>query len=133
MNLQDLMVDSKSAWIDFDGLDGFKVEVAMLSRKELSNIRKSSIINKFDRKTRLAVEELDEEKFVAKFTAATVKNWSGLTLKHLETLLLVDTEGKDLDSELEYSQENAEVLVSSSSEFDEWLNSVSFDLVNFRS
>ncbi len=133
MNLQDLMVDSKSAWIDFDGLKGFKVLVATLSRKELSAIRKSSVINKFDRKTRLSVEELDEEKFVAKFAKATVKDWKGLTLEHLETLILVDTEGKDLAEELEYSEENAEILVSNSSEFDTWLNEVCFDLNSFRS
>ena len=32
-----------------------------------------------------------------------------------------------------YSKENAEVLVENSSEFDNWLNEVVFDLENFRS
>ena len=133
MNLQDLMVDSKSAWIKFDGLDGFEVEVAALSRKELVGIRKSCIVNKFDRKTRLSIEELDDEKFISKFAKATIKNWKGLTLRHLETLILVDTAGKDLDEELEYSEENAEILVANSTEFDTWLNEVCFDLNSFRS
>jgi len=133
MDLQDLMVDSKSVWMDFEGLDGFKVLVATLSRKELANIRKSSIVSKFDRKSRVAIEELDEEKFVSKFAKATVKDWKGLKLRHLETLILVDTEGKDLDEELEYSEKNAEILVANSSEFDTWLNEVCFDLNSFRS
>jgi hypothetical protein len=38
-----------------------------------------------------------------------------------------------MSKEVEYSQENAEVLVSSSTEFDTWLNEVVFDLDNFRS
>ena len=65
-------------------------------------------------------------------TKAVVKNWKGLTLGHLETLLLIDMEGKDPDETLEFSEENAEVLVSSSTEFDTWLNEVVFDLDNFR-
>jgi len=34
MDLKELVVDTKSAWIDFSGLDGFSVQVANLSRKE---------------------------------------------------------------------------------------------------
>ncbi len=39
---------------------------------------------------------------------------------------------KDPKDELEFSIENAEVLVNSSTEFDTWLNEVVFDLDNFR-
>lgn len=79
------------------------------------------------------MEELDEEKFVELFTKATVKNWKGLTLKHLETLVLLDIGDNDPELELNYSAENAEMLVSNSTEFDGWLNEVVFDLDNFRS
>ena len=133
MDLKKLMVDTKAVWVDFQGLPGFEVEVANLSRKELNGIRKKCTTTKFDRKTRQAVETLDEEKFVIEFTHGVVKNWKGLTLEHLETLLLVDIDGKDPKQELEYSSENAETLVSSSTEFDTWLNEVVFDLDNFRS
>ena len=43
MELKNLMVDSKSAWVDFPGLDGFSVEVVNLSRKELTNLRKDAL------------------------------------------------------------------------------------------
>ena len=132
MELKKLMVDTKAVWIDFPGLEGFEVEVANLSRKELNGLRKKCVTTKFDRKTRQAVEDLDEEKFVTEFTNAVIKNWKGLTLEHLETLLLVDIEGRDPKEELDYSQDNAETLVSSSAEFDTWLNEVVFDLDNFR-
>ena len=132
MELKKLMVDTKSVWIDFSGLEGFEVEVANLSRKELTGLRKRCTTTKYDRKTRQALEDLDEEKFITEFTKGVIKNWKGLTLAHLETLVLIDTEGKDLSKELEYSEENAETLVSSSTEFDTWLNEVVFDLDNFR-
>lgn len=132
MDLKKLMVDTKSVWVDFPGLPGFSVEVANLSRKELNGLRKRCTTQKFDRKTRQVVEHLDEDKFVKEFSTSTVKNWKGLTLEHLETLLLIDTDGQDMSKELEYTEENAETLVSSSTEFDTWLNEVVFDLDNFR-
>jgi len=132
MDLKKLMVDSKAAWIDFPGLDGFSVEVVNLSRKELTSLRKRCITQKFDRKTRAITEDLDEDKFVSEFAQATLKGWKGLTLEHLETLVLIDMEGQDSSQEVDYSPENAEQLVSNSTEFDMWLNEVVFDLDNFR-
>ena len=133
MELKKLMVDTKSVWIDFPGLSGFSVEVANLSRKELTGLHKRCTAQKFDRKTRQLIETLDEDKFITEFAEASVKNWKGLTVEHLETLILIDTEGQDSSAEVEYSKENAEVLVTNSSEFDTWLNEVVFDLENFRS
>jgi hypothetical protein len=133
MELKKLVVDSKAMWIDFAGLEGFSVEVANLSRKELNGMRKKCTTTKFNRKTRAAEEVLDEDKFVVEFARKSIKNWKGLTLAHLETLILIETDGADMEAEIEYSEENAEVLVSQSSEFDTWLNEVVFDLENFRS
>jgi hypothetical protein len=133
MDLKKLMVDTKAVWMDFPGLSGFEVQVANLSRKELTGLRKRCTVQKFDRKTRQVVETLEDEKFIKEFAIATVKNWKGLTVEHLETLLLIDTDGKDPSETLTYSEENAEILVSSSTEFDSWLNEVVFDLDNFRS
>ena len=97
MELKKLMVDTKSAWIDYPGLDGFSVEVVNLSRKELTALRKRCTTTKFDRKTRQPVENLDEDKFVTEFSQASIKGWKGLTLEHLETLLLINSEGLSID------------------------------------
>jgi len=133
MELKSLLVDSKTAWVDFPGLEGFSIELANLSRKELVSLRKKCTVSKFDRKTRIFNEELDEGKFVDEFTNATVKNWKGLKLGYLEDLILVDLKGQDRESEMPYSSENAKILVENSTEFDNWLNEVVFDLENFRS
>jgi|TARA_B110000908_G_C10172356_1_gene411510 hypothetical protein len=132
MDLKNLLVDSKTTWVEFPGLDGFEVELANLSRKELVNLRKRCTTNKFNRKTRGFEESLDEDKFVKEFSQATIKGWKALKLIYLEDLLLVDISGKDPEIELEYTLENAELLVENSSEFDNWLNEVVFDLENFR-
>ena len=132
MKLAELMVDTKTAWIEFPGCDGFEVELANLSRKELMNLRKKCIKTKFDRKTHQAVEELDEDKFVHEFTKATVKDWKGLKLKYLEELILVELGDNDPEAELVFDLENAESLVQNSTDFDNWINEVVFDLANFR-
>jgi hypothetical protein len=132
MELKSLLVDTKTTWVEFPGLDNFEVELANLSRKELVALRKKCTENKFNRKTRGFEESLNEEKFVKEFTNATVKGWRGLKLAYLEDLLLVDLKGEDPESDLEFSIENAESLVENSNEFDNWLNEVVFDLDNFR-
>lgn len=132
MKLTDLMVDTKAAWLDFPGCAGFEVQVANLSRKELVALRKKCITQKFDRKTRMMNEELDEEKFVKEFTKATVLGWKGFKLEYLEDLMLVDIGDNDPELTVDYSIDQAEVLVQNSTEFDNWINEVVFDLGNFR-
>jgi len=133
MELKSLLVDSKTTWVEFPGLDDFEVELANLSRKELIALRKRCTQNKFNRKTRAFEEVLDDDKFLEFFTKATVKGWRGLKLKYLEDLVLVELGSNDPDKEMEYTIENAIVLVENSNEFDNWLNEVVFDLENFRS
>ena len=131
--LKSLMVDTKSAWVNYPGLDGFEVEVVNLGREKLINLRKSCIETKFDRKTKIPVEELNEKKFIAAFTKETVKNWKGFKFKYAEELMLVDISGKNENEEIPYNEEDASLLVTNSGDFDSWLNAVVFDLDNFRS
>ena len=133
MDLKSLLVDSKTTWVEFPGLDGFEVELANLSRKELIALRKRCTQNKFNRKTRAFEEVLDDDKFVKEFTEATVKKWKGLKLKFLEDLVLVELGSNEPNSLLPYTEENAQQLVENSNEFDNWLNEVVFDLEHFRS
>lgn len=132
MNLSELMVDTKSAWVEYPAYEGFEIELVNLSRPELTALRKRCVSTKFDKNTRKPVEELNEEKFISEFTKATIKNWKGFKLKYLEDFMLVDLSNVDPEKELEYSQENARLLITNSAEFDTWVNETVFDLENFR-
>ena len=133
MALKSLLVDSKTTWVEFPGLDGFEVELANLSRKELIALRKRCTQNKYNRKTRAFEEGLDDDKFISEFTNATVKGWKGLKLKFLEDLVLVELGDNDPEMQMPYNSDNARQLVENSNEFDNWLNEVVFDLEHFRS
>ena len=132
VSLASLMTSSKTVTIDFPGYTGFTVDLTYLAREELIKLRKRCLKTKFDRRTHQAEEEMDEDKFAAEFTKACVKNWKGLKLKYLEDLILVDLGDNDPDAELAYDFDNALSLVTNSSEFDNWINEVVFDLANFR-
>lgn len=132
MNLSELMVDTKSAWVEYPGYEGLEVELVNLSRPELTALRKRCVVTKFDKATRKPVEELNEEKFISEFTKATIRNWKGFKYKYLEDFVLVDLSKVDPEKELPYSQENAKLLISNSAEFDTWVNDTVFDLENFR-
>lgn len=133
VQLKELMVDSRDAWIDYPTGDGFSVLVCNLSRPELRKLTKKCTSKQYDRSARTMVEKFDDDKFVEEFAKAVIKDWKGLTLEQLNDLVLIDLEGQDPKTELPYSQEHAEALITNSTEFDNWLNEVAFDLSNFRS
>ena len=131
VSLASLMTPSKTVEIDFPGHAGFKVSLCYLAREELLKLRKKCISQKFDRKTRQPTEVLDEEKFLTEYVKAVIKGWSGFKYRILEELLLVDTSNLDPEDELGYSQENAELLMKNSSDFDTWVTETVADLENF--
>lgn len=132
--LQSLLTPSKQVEVEFSSnTPGFKVIVAFLAREELVKLRKNCITTKFDRKTRQPVEELNEELFTKNYVSSVVKGWKGLKYSYLTDLMLVDLSSiKDIDAELEFSEENALVLMKNSTEFDSFITDITSDLTNFR-
>jgi hypothetical protein len=125
------MTPSKTVLIDFPGYIGMSVELTYLAREELVKLRKRCVSTKFDKKTRQPEEVLDEDKFLTEYVKSVVKGWSGLKYRYLEELLLVDVGELDLDDELVYTQENAELLMKNSNDFDTWVTETVGDLENF--
>ena len=133
ISLASLMTPSKTVSIDYPGYDGFKVDLCHLAREELLNLRKRCLSTKFDRKTRQPIEEIDDEKFLDEYCKAVIKGWKGLKFRHLEELLLVDVSNLDLDDELPYTKDNAELLMKNANNFDSWVTETVGDLENFTS
>ena len=68
---------------------------------------------------------------VNQYSAAIIKGWTGLKYKYLEEFLLVDVSQLNLEDELEYTQDNAELLMKNSGDFDQWVTDTIGDLENF--
>lgn len=124
-----MLVPSKTVQVEYPGMPGFVVDVCFLSRETLQNIRKKATKTTF--KNRQPLEELNDELFLELYVKASIKGWSGLTLKYLEQLAPVDVGSEDLETELEYSEENALYLMKASSNFDAFISEQVTDLGNF--
>lgn len=129
-SLSSLLVSTKSTEVEYPGLIGFKINVNFLTREEIIKIRKKA--TKTTIKNRVPTEELNDELFLQLYVQSVVKGWSGLKLRHLETLVPIDLSNqKDLEAELEYSEENALMLMKNSTEFDSFISETVGDLGNF--
>jgi hypothetical protein len=131
ISLASLMTPSKTVNIDFPGYKGMSIDICYLSREELVKVRKKCVSNKFNKKTHQPEEVLDEEKFLSEYTKGVIKGWSGLKYRYLEELLLVDVSNLDPEDELQYTQDNAELLMKNSTSFDSWITETVGDLENF--
>jgi hypothetical protein len=133
MLLKDIIVNTKTVEVDFPGLDGFKVSIAAISREVSRKLKEESETTKIDPALRMSVTELDEDKFLEKFASAAIKGWSGLKMKYLSELLLVDASKiEDLESEVDFSLENVVELLKHSQIFDTWINEQVFNIERFR-
>lgn len=131
VNLKTIIKSSATVDEEFPGYPGFVVSVAYPGRQQLTRIRKSASSQKFNRKTGQVDDLLDDEKFLHKFVEAVIKGWTGLKVSYLQELALIDAEGLDPDTEVDFSVDNAIVLMENSPAFDTWITEVSTEMENF--
>ncbi len=131
VSLKSLLTPSKTVEFDYPGMDGFKVKLCYLAREELVKLRTKCVSQKFNKKTRGFEEQLDDEKFLAEYTTSVIKGWSGFTYNYVAQLLLTADNVADRTGELPFSQENVEVLMQNSVDFDQWVTETVGELENF--
>jgi len=131
VSLKSLLTPSKTVSIDYPGYEGFTVDLCYLSREELVKLRNKCLKQKFNKKTRAFEDSLDEELFLVEYVSSIIKGWNGLKYKYLEEFLLVDVGKLNPEDELDYTQENAELLMRNSGDFDQWVTDTVGDLENF--
>ena len=131
VSLATLMTPSKTVGIDYPDMEGFTVQLTYLARDEILKLRNKCLKQKFNKKTRAFEEQLDEDTFLTEYVKVIIKNWSGFKYKYLKEMMLVDTTSLDEEHELPFTQENAEVLMKTSADFDTWVTETVGDLENF--
>ena len=61
-----------------------------------------------------------------------IAGWEGLTVADVEKLMLIEVPEDRLEDKVEFSIDNAMMLVRNSSAFETWMNSTVFHLDTFR-
>jgi hypothetical protein len=112
-------------------MEGFVVQLCYLAREELLKIRGRCLKQKFNKKTRAFEEQLDEETFLVEYVSSVIKGWKGLKYDYLRNLILINTDSLNLEEELPFTEENAQILMRNSSDFDTWVTESVGDLENF--
>lgn len=131
LSLKSLLTTSKTVEAEYPGFPEFKIKLSFMSREDLVKIRKKATSSTF--KKGAIVETLNDELFLQLYTQGCVKGWTGLKLSFLEKLAPVDLSGQDMDSTLEFSEENALFLMKQSNEFDSFISESVTDLSVFPS
>ena len=131
VSLATLMTPSKTDTKDYPDMEGFSDELTYLAREELLKLRNRCLKQKFNKKTRGFEEQLDEDTFLIEYVKAVLKGWKGFKYEYISQLLLIDTSNINLKDSLAFTQENAQVLMKNSSDFDTWVTETVGDLENF--
>ena len=132
VSLKSLMTPSKTVEFDYPGCEGMKVSLCYLAREELLKLRSRCVQQVFNKKTRSYEEKMDDDTFLTEYTKSVIQNWKGFKLGFAKNMLLLgDMTPADEEKELEFTQENVEVLMRNSTDFDNWITEMVGDLENF--
>jgi len=115
------MVTEKVTEVEFTDIEGFKVQLCYVGRDRMMKIRNQALVYKFNKRTRQREEEVDNDKFLEAYADAVIKGWSGLTVRGLATLLPIDLSGADPKELVEYSADDALLLLKNSTIFDQFV------------
>jgi|TARA_B100000959_G_C14677143_1_gene499014 hypothetical protein len=132
VSLKSLMTPSKTVEFEYPGCDDFNVSLCYLAREELMKLRNRCTRQVFNKKTRSYEEQMDDDKFLEEYTKAVIKGWTGFKLGFAKNMLLLgELTPEQEESELDFTQENVEVLMKNSPDFDTWVTEMVGDLENF--
>jgi|688.fasta_scaffold08347_7 hypothetical protein len=131
--IQSYLKSKLEAWIPFEGMPGFEIKLAYLSREELNRIRTAATRITFNPKSKVKEENVDSEIFMKEYIKACILDWKGFTLEYASKLLPIEVpKGVDLEEEIQFSTEEAYDLTKNSPSFDSWLSEAVGDLEHFR-
>jgi len=119
-NIRDLMQTSRmnemTAWFEY--LDGFRVCLEYVNKKELQDMVRKSTRMEWDDSHR-QVERINEDVFIKKLSAK-IRDWEGLTPEVLGRLLPVDVSKIDV-AEIPCNPENKIQILKNAYGFDDFV------------
>lgn len=124
---------ARTVEVDFKGI---RFKVRHVNRTQLFNLGQSCTILSYDANTKTRVPRLDLPKLAKALANVLVVDWSGVTLRTLQGLMVLDGVDKldaaQLDAPIPFTTENLEMLLTNANGLDEFLQDVAMDPANFR-
>jgi hypothetical protein len=108
-------------WVQYQNSD-FWVRVAYYGKQQMQRLFEECKTSRINMRTLREEEEMDKVKFRKMYASQVIREWKGLTLGVLKNLVVVQiNSGLPDTTEITCSQENREMLLEHSLEFDQWL------------
>lgn len=131
MDLNSLILPSKTVEFQYEGVKGLYFSLAYVSKSELTKIRKNNTKRKRNKTTKEFEDVFDDEGFLKEYIPSVLKDWRGLTIDTAQNFLIME-EQDDMSKEIEYTEENAYALLTNSEDLDIWVSVNIGDIENFR-
>ena len=133
LNIASLVLDHKAMDFPYKGKDHFVVTLTYTTSEKYAELRSNCLTTKLDPESGYPQEVLDADKWSTEFCKQVIAGWKGLTYADLADIMLINESLiEDPSAEVEYSVENAELLLKHSKEFDAWVNTKITNLQFFR-
>lgn len=130
-NLIDTAKTSEGVWMQFKDTP-FHVQVTYYGKAQMTALFDRTKRVEFDPVTLTNREEIDREKFRKEYSRKVIRDWRGLTMDVLRKLIPLREDPNVPDAyEVPCTDENRELLILHSIEFDRWLQTVCTSLDNF--
>jgi len=129
--LSKLAVKEKTIDVEYPGMPGFVVKIGYMPRETLVSIREQCLSNKYNPRTRVREDVVNNEEFTKLFIEKAIKGWEGLTLEYVSKLMPVNLEGQNPKENVPYTPEDALLLVQQSTMFDQFITDATSDIASF--
>ena len=125
LNLSDIVSKNpNSSFVTYDESRNVSFELKFIDKKELNRLNQQFTKMQFNPKTQQREEQLDVDALRKEICRLGVIGWKGITLRWLIDQVPIDPaaiEGKDLDEEIDFSQDNLNFLCDKLYGIDNWI------------
>lgn len=109
-----------TVWKEFDGIPGFEVEIAYVSKQQMIRIYEACTKRGYDKDAKEFKEQLDRERVAKMWADKVVISWRGFTLEKFQRLFPADIAEEEKKNVVEPTLENRIALLWNSTEFENW-------------
>lgn len=134
MNLKNLLVpidNRKPKNVVYDKDWGVSFDIIFLSKSEMQKLMSKNTKLVFNPRTHTKEEEIDGEGMRAEIVRNCVKGWKGVTYKWLSSIIVFDTTQVKLEDEVEFNEDNRDILFKEAYGLDSWLLDTVRNAANF--
>ena len=129
------LIDTEAKFATVEYIEGFSLVLRFVGKAQLRSIGRACTVNRFDKKTKQRVQDVDQKQFATSFAKVAVTGWKGATPNRLSSIIPMDIEGlseEARDMEIPFSLEQLMLLIENALDLDGFIQDQAMDLTLFQ-